>query len=56
MKDIQSIKNKAGETYYRGTDEDDTVYYSFTLNFEDVWTQDVEDEEEERATEWNAFN
>jgi hypothetical protein len=38
--------NKKGLIYFSTTDEDGQTIYSFTEDFEDTWTQEVEDEYE----------
>ena len=39
---ITTHTNKNGETYYSNGEGDDTIY-SFTRDFEDIWTQADED-------------
>ncbi len=34
--------NKNGDTYYSKEEDGETIY-SFTLDFEDIWTQEDED-------------
>ena len=43
MKTIETLKNQNGETYYSTTDENGQMIYSFTEDFEDIWTQDDQD-------------
>ncbi len=38
--------NTTGTVYYSKTDEDGQTIYSFTEDFDDIWTQEVEDEYE----------
>jgi hypothetical protein len=38
--------NKNGIIYYSKTDENGKTMYSFTEDFEDIWTQEVQDEYE----------
>jgi hypothetical protein len=38
--------NTTGTVYYSKTDEDGQTIYSFTQDFDDTWTQEVEDEYE----------
>ena len=35
--------NAAGTVYFSTTDEDGQTIYSFTEDFEDIWTQEDED-------------
>ena len=35
--------NAAGVVYYSTTDEDGQTVYSFSPDFDDIWTQDDED-------------
>ena len=37
---IESHTNDNGDTYYSTPDEDSQTIYSFTEDFEDIWTQD----------------
>ena len=43
MTTIESHTNAAGDVYFSTTDEDGQTIYSFTEDFEDIWTQDDED-------------
>jgi hypothetical protein len=36
--------NTTGTVYFSKTDEDGQAIYSFTEDFEDTWTQEVQDE------------
>ena len=38
--------NTTGTVYFSKTDEDGQTIYSFTEDFEDTWTQEVQDEHE----------
>jgi hypothetical protein len=38
--------NTNGIIYYSKTDENGQTIYSFTEDFEDIWTQEVQDEYE----------
>jgi hypothetical protein len=40
---IQTNTNKNGETYYSREYENGETIYSFTKDFEDIWTQEDED-------------
>lgn len=41
--EIKTHTNKNGETYYSRSDENGDTIYSFTPDFEDIWTQEDED-------------
>ena len=45
MKNIATRKltNSAGDIYYAMTDESGQTVYSWTDDFEDIWTQDDQD-------------
>jgi len=43
MKNITTHANANGIKYYSTTDDDGLTIYSFTQDFEDVWTQDDQD-------------
>ena len=43
MKTILILTNAAGTVYYSTTDESGQTIYSFTDDFEDIWTQDDQD-------------
>jgi hypothetical protein len=40
---MKSHTNAAGATYFSITDENGQTIYSFTPDFEDIWTQDDQD-------------
>ena len=50
MNSIESHANAAGTVYFSTTDEDGQTIYSFTEDFEDVWTQDDQDAIEAGST------
>ena len=50
MKTIESHKNNNGTTYYSTTDDNGQTIYSFTVDFEDAWTQDDQDAIESGST------
>jgi len=42
--EITTLTSQNGETYYKGLcPETDRVIYSFTIDFEDFWTQEDQD-------------
>lgn len=43
MNSIESHTNAAGTAYFSTTDEDGQTIYSFTEDFEDIWTQSDQD-------------
>jgi hypothetical protein len=43
MKTIESHTNAAGTVYFSTANEDGQTIYSFTEDFEDIWTQDDQD-------------
>jgi hypothetical protein len=47
---IKSHTNATGATYYSTTDENGQMIYSFTPDFEDIWTQGDEDAIEAGST------
>jgi hypothetical protein len=43
MTTIQCHTNASGEIYFSTTNEDGETIYSFSKDFDDIWTQDDED-------------
>jgi len=43
MNSIESHTNAAGTAYFSTTDEAGQTIYSFTEDFEDIWTQEDQD-------------
>ena len=50
MNTIESHTNATGTIYYSTTDENGQTIYSFTEDFEDIWTQDDQDAIESGST------
>lgn len=48
MKNINTHTNANGIAYYSTTNENSETIYSFTEDFDDIWTQDDEDLENAR--------
>ncbi len=50
MNAIESHTNANGTAYYSTTDENGQTIYSFTQDFEDIWTQEDQDAIEAGST------
>jgi hypothetical protein len=50
MNNIQSHTSPKGITYFSTTDENGQTIYSFSEDFEDIWTQDDQDAIESGST------